>query len=442
MLRRGRLILGLLLVVTAVIIIFFIIRGRTQAAFGPPVALCPGPDLYGYTCESGTAFAYIDASNNTFLYEDDGLTRLELPFPFTFYGTTYTDLYAGSNGTLFFADDFPQFLNQCLSPEPVANMGDMIAPYWDDLDLRAFGFLEYEIVGEEPDRIFVLEWDDIPRFGDSEDRVTFEVQLFETSSDIVFLYEDVTMFEGNNGSSATIGLQSEAQGLALQFGCNQPVVADASRIRFPHPEEANDDLGLEMTAVSPPIQPANIRQAKGDVAELIRQFNLRGPAALTELHAHWLSQTPPRTAVWEWVDLTGNGREELALVRRSTAQFPHMSDLIVLSRDETDQLTLLVHHQLASRAQPLPQLTLADVADLTQDQLPDVVLHDPGTGTVFMVTAVSGDVETLAVPEQCTGSLGVMVVDGQTAIVRDGCDRDGRVVYRWDSQQLTFVENE
>lgn len=97
----------------------------------------------------------------------------------------------------------------------------------------------------------MLEWDDIPRYDDPGDRVTFAVQLFEETQDILFLYADVTMLQGNNGSSATIGIQSEAQGLALQFGCNQPVVADASRVRFTVPEDANGDLGLETAVFNP-----------------------------------------------------------------------------------------------------------------------------------------------------------------------------------------------
>lgn len=131
-------------------------------------------------------------------------------------------------------------------------MGDMIAPFWDDLDLTSFGYLQYDVIGEAPDRIFVLEWDDVPVFGNPDDRVTFAVQLFEESQDILFLYEDVTLLNGNSGGSATIGIQSEAQGVALQFGCNQPVVANASRIRFTEPEEANRDLGLATLALPSP----------------------------------------------------------------------------------------------------------------------------------------------------------------------------------------------
>jgi len=428
----------LLLLVTAVIILFFVLRRDTQAAYGTAVALCPGPDLYGYTCDSGTAFAYIDATTDTHLYSDDGVTTLELPFPFTFYGTTYTELQASSNGNLQFGSGNAFFGNSCLAEGPVTGMGDMIAPFWDDLDLTSFGFLEYDVVGEAPDRIFVLEWDNIPRFAEPDDRVTFAVQLFEGSQDILFLYEDVTMLEGNNGSSATIGIQSEAQGLALQFGCNQPVVADASRIRFTEPEEANADIGLE-TAVSPP-NVATPLYAKGDIADLLDQLNLRGPAVLPDMHGRWLNQTPPRTARWQWLDLSGDGLDDLLLLRTSTAQNPHLTDLTILTPDETGQHTLLFYQPLSSRSQPIARPEIAATGNLTQDDLPDTVLHDDASGQSFVVTAQDGAVNLLPLSQTCHGSVGILDAneDGLLEVVRDGCEGvNGRLLTQWNGTSFT-----
>ncbi len=428
----------LLLLVTAVIILFFVLRRDTQAAYGTAVALCPGPDLYGYTCDSGTAFAYIDATTDTRLYSDDGVTTLELPFPFTFYGTTYTQLQASSNGNLQFGNGNAFFANSCLNEGPVTGMGDMIAPFWDDLDLTSFGFLEYDVVGEAPDRIFVLEWDNIPRFGEPDDRVTFAVQLFEGSQDILFLYEDVTLLEGNNGSSATIGIQSEAKGLALQFGCNQPVVADASRVRFTEPEEANAEIGLETAAFSthtnPPIY------AKGDIADLLDQMNLRGPSALPDMHGRWLNQSPPRTARWQRLDLTGDGRDELLLLRAGTAQYPHLTDFTIVTPDEMGQYTLLHYQPLSSRSQPIIRPEIAATGDLTQDNLPDAVLRDEVSGQSYVVTSHEDAVTLLPLPQTCHGSLGILDAntDGLPEVVRDGCEGvNGRLLTQWNGTSFT-----
>ncbi|MCB9007951.1 MAG: hypothetical protein H6656_11395 [Ardenticatenaceae bacterium] len=428
----------LVLLFVIAITLFFVLRRDTEAAYGTAVALCPGPDLYGYTCDSGTAFAYIDATTDTFLYSDDGVTTLDLPFPFTFYGTTYTQLQASSNGNVQFGSGNAFFGNSCLDEGPAVGMGDMVAPFWDDLDLTAFGFLEYDVVGETPNRIFVLEWDDIPRFGDEDDRVTFAIQLFENSQDILFLYEDVTLLEGNNGSSATIGIQSEAQGVALQFGCNQPVVANASRVRFTEPSVANGDLGLETAVSLTTATPALF--AKGDVADLLDQMNLRGPAALPDMNGRWLSQSPPRTARWQWLDLTGDGQEELVLLRTSTAQQPHLADLTILTQAESGQFILLHHQPLSSRSQPIAQPKIADTGDLTQDSLPDVVLHDDASGLSFVLTIQENTASLIPLPTSCRGSLAILDAnsDGLPEIVRDGCENvNGRLLTQWNGSSFT-----
>lgn len=426
----------LLLLLAAVIAIFFSMRRETRAAFGPAVALCPGPDLYGYTCESGTAFAYIDATNDSGLYEDEGAVEVALPFPFTFYGTTYDQVRASSNGTLHFGVATPQYNNTCLTEGPASAMGDMIAPFWDDFDLRFFGTLDTETVGTAPGRIFVIEWDDVPRFDSEDDRATFAVQLFEGSNDIVFLYQDVAMFEGHNGSSATIGLQSESQGLALHFGCNQPVVADAGALHLRHPVTANEEVGRQEQPVAGAVAPA--MEAKGEVARVIEILNRQGPVALNRLRTAWLNERPPRIGEWRWLDLAGDNNEELLLLWYGRRRHPQLAQLVLLGRDESGQLVLLRHHYFSTRQEVIGRLEIAATADLTGDNLVDPLLHEPGTGQLFVVTDYNG-LDVLPVPERCQGGLTVLDVDGdgRSEIVRDGCRTPGRVIYTWNGREFT-----
>ncbi|MCB9421837.1 MAG: hypothetical protein H6667_18700 [Ardenticatenaceae bacterium] len=427
--RRSTLIILLLLAVIIVSLIY-VIRG-TRADFGPATAICPGPDGYGYTCTGGTGFAYIDATQDTGLYADDGVIALELPFPFTFYGTTYTEINASSNGNLQFGSTNPRYGNTCLANQPVAEMGEMIAPYWDDLNLLEFGFLETETVGEEPERIFVVEWDDVPVFGDNpDDRVTFAVQLFESSNDIVFLYEDVTRFDGHNGASATIGLQSAANGLALQFSCNQAAIADAGRIYFPYPERPNPDVTpLETgTAVTTPTtQPL----AKGVTADLIDALNQSGADSLPQLANQWRRQTPHRAAVWKWADVMGNGRSQLIILWYGGADQPGLAQLAILAADKTGQMSLLYNEHLSTRSEPVAKISIAASDDLTQDGLPDLLLQDD-TGQLSVVTTVTGSLSRLPVPERCQG--GLLVQNGQ--IIRDGCATAGRVIVGWNGREF------
>lgn len=431
-----RLLLFVLLFLAVALAAFFWLRPDT-AAFGTAVALCPGPDLYGYTCGSGAGFAYIDATHDTRLYQDDGTIPLELPFPFTFYGTTYTRVQASSNGNLQFDTSSGAPNNSCLANDPITVMGDMIAPFWDDLDLRFYGYLETEVVGEAPNRIFVIEWDNIPRYGSDDDRVTFAVQLFEESGNILFLYEDVTLFEGNNGGSATIGLQSAAQGLALQYSCNQPTVANATRILFPHPAQPNGDLGLA-TAVIPPGETAV--QAKGVIAETAAALTAQGRAALPRLRAHWLSQQPQRQTAWAWADLTGNGRDDLIVSWRGPADQPALTELAVFTANGDGRYTPALSLAPSTRTRPVAELAIVAVQDLTGDGLPDGLLaSDDGQSQVILAGNDDNTVQVRSLPQQCRGSMGVVDHAGKPAIVRDGCGTDARLFVQWNGRAFMPV---
>jgi hypothetical protein len=329
-------------------------------------------------------------------------------------------------------------------------MGDLVAAYWTDLDLRLTGFLETETVGLAPQRIFVVEWDGVPRYGDDpQETVTFEVQLFEGSNDMVFLYEDTTTPTGNNGSSALVGIQSEAQGVALQYSCNQPAIGNGDSLRFPHPAEPNAELGMEAGAEEQGGGGAeeNGRLLTEDflvrepVARLLDEIKRGGSAVLPDLRGEWLSGRPQRAFRWQWLDLTGDGRDELLALWQGQASRPDLSELAVLgSADEQRSLEILLYEPLSTRQEPVSDLAIVETLDLTGDQRPDVVLHDESSQRLFVVAAprateeTAGDgVQLYTIPEICRGSLVVHDSDGDglAEIVRDGCAMPGRLHMAW-----------
>jgi hypothetical protein len=400
---RSRLLIGFLLLIVLALALFFFFRPQEgQAAYGPAAALCPGPDQFGYTCASADGFAYLDATQDTGLYLDDGLVEVTLPFAFNFYGTTYTRLWASSNGFLRFDSGAAPYMNECLSSGPVTGLGDMIAPYWDDLDLTEYGYLETAVFGAAPARVFVVEWDNVPYHG-SDEGLSFAVHLFEGSNDIVFLYEDVTTAGESNGRSATIGLQSEAAGISLQYSCDQASVSDASGRHFPYPAAPNPAVTLPHQSVpgaDHPL-PTTTISAKGEVATLLNALNQQGLTAVAQLQRHWLSQTPPRMSEWARVDLDGNGREELILLWRGPAQHPELSQLVVLTPDEAGQMRLWLDHRFAARTGPTPQFTLGKVTDLTGDNQPDLLLigQNDDTDAHRVLTAVGDKLHLLSLSQ-------------------------------------------
>ena len=428
--RAARLLIPLVLLAILIAFVLFW-RARSQGVYGPALALCPGPDRYGYTCEGAAAYAYIDAATPTGLVADDDVVRLELPFPFTFYGVTYDALNAASNGNLQFTTRSPVYRAACA--RPVAGMGDLIAPYWADLDLTNAGALETAIIGEAPARVFVIEWDDAPLYGpDLEDRVTFEAQLFETTNDIVFLYADPTTVAGGNGGAAAVGIQSERLELALTYSCQQAVLPSPGGLRLVHPAEPNLRAGEpedEPAAVGPTVAAP---QAKGAVADLISAYEARGAAALAGLRLGWLGERPARAFVWQAADLTGDAGQELVAGWSGGPDAPHLTQVAALSVAGERPVVLFDWRPVGEVS--YEAVTVAATADLTGDGLEDVALRDAATGATWVLSAAAGAPALLDLPERCTGGLIVRDGDGdgRPELIRDGCATPGRLSVVWD----------
>jgi len=438
-LRRLSLLIMILLLIGLTVAV--VVRAWGGQEVGPPIAICPGPDGYGYVCESGLTLQYIDATVDTLLYEDDDLVALDLPFTFTFYGTEYNRLLASSNGNLQFTTESTAFDNTCLYPQPAAEMGDMIAPYWDDLDLTFAGWLQSEVVGQAPDRVFVVEWDEVPRFGTNEDRVTFEVQLFEGSNDIVFLYEDVATIQGSAGSEATIGLQSEEQGYAIQVSCNQYAVSDGGIIRFVHPEQVEATAGLQYVPSRSEVSGDRSSAKNGKASLVIDALNGDGRSGLRNLQAAWLKSQPALASDWLWADLQGDGQPELVFSWYGDASRPELVELAIMGRGTDRHWRLLWQIYPLARQEQLRGLNLSASGDVTGDGAEEVILSDLERGRLLLLTVDRDKYQLIAAPGRCRGGLRLLDADGDGAmeILRGGCADGGRWTYSWDGHTLQVI---
>jgi serine protease AprX len=191
------------------------------------------PDPFGYRCDDTVSRAWVNGTTNTGLTGDDQTVVLSLPFSFNFYGTNYTSVKVSSNGNLHFGFRNTAYANTCL-PGSTSGPRAMIAPFWDDLYLPAGGAVYYAVTGAAPNRVFTVEWRNVPHYPGTPSGATFEVQLVEGSNDIYVLYQDVDFGDAsyNNGASATVGIRNNNYTSALQYSCNQAVLAAGRVIRF------------------------------------------------------------------------------------------------------------------------------------------------------------------------------------------------------------------
>ncbi|PLX85489.1 MAG: hypothetical protein C0617_04130 [Desulfuromonas sp.] len=188
------------------------------------LALTGGPDSFGYTFidseeAGGPAFEWEDiAATGTLLPlgDDEGSPFLPLGFTFNFYGIDYTELKVSSNGFLGFSD-FPSSgccSAGCCSGDPIPTAGgkidNLIAGLWDDLDpANGQTSIYYETLGTTPNRRFVVQIDDTPRWPNTGSN-TFQYILFEGSNTIVVNYlraeVDSNTSIGVENADGTVGL--------------------------------------------------------------------------------------------------------------------------------------------------------------------------------------------------------------------------------------------
>lgn len=206
----------------------------TFDVFEVPAALAVGggPDAFGYTWITST-YQYISATDGTALgLTDDSEANITLPFPFTFYGVSSTNLRIGNNGAALFnvTTGDVSTANTAMSSAP----NYFIAPFWDDIDSDT-GNVYWKTVGSAPNRQVVVEWYNRPHYSNI-GSATFEMVLFENGN-ILYQYFDTDFGNAsyNNGVSATAGIRGADAANSLEYSYNQAKLTNGLAICFVKP---------------------------------------------------------------------------------------------------------------------------------------------------------------------------------------------------------------
>lgn len=141
---------------------------------------------------------------------DDNVSPfIEIGFPFTFYGTAYSQVRVSSNGFITFDDNGT---SGCCSGEPVpdaSSPNNLIALYWTDLYPGDGGGIRTETLGEAPNREFVVEYNNVSTY-DEDGSVTGQIILREADGTVELhcascTSEDQTMTQGLENAEGTAG---------------------------------------------------------------------------------------------------------------------------------------------------------------------------------------------------------------------------------------------
>lgn len=196
-----------------------LLLNRWLLAFALPLLAAQAMQAQIYTA-SICSSPYVQAqgqAGTTFIGagDDATFTNLNLPFPFQFYSTTYTQFLVNTNGHFVFLPGAARgFGNANL---PTGTAGAALYPHWDDLDADVLVTptcgIYSRVDGTAPNRIFTVEWYRIGHFNHDAQGgdITFQIQLHENGNRIFYKYQDVvfagTQAANSNGASATVGLE-------------------------------------------------------------------------------------------------------------------------------------------------------------------------------------------------------------------------------------------
>ena len=201
-------------------------KDKADDSFGALPLGSGGPDAYGYQWmdsdeTGGPVFAWVDISATGTVAmstgDDSNLGPFPIGFTFNFYGADFTTFRVCSNGFLSFDSTLTAYTNQ---PLPYASgPTNLIAPFWDDLNLTNGGTVYYEVVGGD----LVVMYDQVMPYGSSSGTgpFTFEV-ILAPSGKITLQYLTLV----GSPASYTVGIQDGTRTVGLNIAYNTPYLHD------------------------------------------------------------------------------------------------------------------------------------------------------------------------------------------------------------------------
>lgn len=193
------------------------------------VSIINGKPDYDYYLSAEASPSWIDASSGDILplFCDSCCMEVPLGFTFEYYGQKYSSIWVCEDGFISFSPiSNPMPITYCLPYERTPN--NIIAAFWEDLDLTNFGYLFSLSEGTEPDRRITIQWDYIPLYGDI-GGATFEITLFEGSNHILVQYDDTTFgTTSDDGANAMAGIENATGTNGQYFSCEDTLLTAGS----------------------------------------------------------------------------------------------------------------------------------------------------------------------------------------------------------------------
>lgn len=159
---------------------------------------------YSFAASTGTYSALVGGTSSTATGDDATQGSIPIGFTFNYNGTNYTTFGLTTNGAIQLGSTSGPGLTNALASNAVT-----LAPMWDDNN-RGTGTISYLMTGTAPNRIMTIDWNNVCIGGSgstSNPTSQYQIQLFETSNVVRFIYGNLTP---NATLSASIGISGGA----------------------------------------------------------------------------------------------------------------------------------------------------------------------------------------------------------------------------------------
>lgn len=192
-------------------LLFFLIGARANAQ-----VVVHSSDSLSCTqlCTTLSAVVTGDAPTNSGISIDDVYSVVHpIGFPFNYYGTTYTQLVIGPNGTLC----FDLSLAGAYDPWPISAVllgnaskyNNICGPWCDiDISIAGGGTITYSLTGIAPYRKYIVTFCNDAMYSCTTQRTSTQIILYETTNNIEVHVATKPVCSGWNGGRAIIGVQN------------------------------------------------------------------------------------------------------------------------------------------------------------------------------------------------------------------------------------------
>lgn len=118
---------------------------------------------------------------------DDGIfNAISIGFTFYYNCNAYTTISISNNGYIVMGNS----VTTSYVPLSSTSNNNVISVLGADLIGLASGSLRSKLIGTSPNRSFIIEWANYEEYGGTAENYTFQIELKETSNDIVFYYSN------------------------------------------------------------------------------------------------------------------------------------------------------------------------------------------------------------------------------------------------------------